>query len=219
MSTVPVTTTATHELILTGYTPPDFHPAAVYLAKLSPGSRRAMRAALDTIAGILTDGRCNAETLAWSALRYQHTAAVRAVLAERYRPATANKMLSVLRGVLSQAWQLGQMDAETYHRACRLDPVKGTSLPKGRALAFGELRALFAACAADPSLIGRRDAGMMAVLCGGGLRRAEVVALNLADYDSETGALRVRGSPLYTSRKNAFKSATYGSPARITSGL
>jgi hypothetical protein len=46
------------------------------------------------------------------------------------------------------------MDAETYHRACRLDPVKGTTLPKARALAFGELRALFAACATDPSLRG-----------------------------------------------------------------
>ncbi len=183
----------THELTLTRYRPRDQHPAAVYLAKLSPGSRRAMRHALDTIASLLTSAPCNAETLDWAALRYQHTAAVRAVLAERYRPAMANKALAALRGVLAQCWQLGQMTAEEYHRARHLDPVKGTTLPKGRALAFGELRALFAACAADPSLIGRRDAAMLAVLCGGGLRRAEVVALNLADYDPESDALTVRG--------------------------
>jgi len=191
------------------------HSAAVYLAHLSSGSRRTMREALNTIAGLLTGGRCDVETLDWSALRYQHTAAARAVLAERYRPATANKMLSALRGVLAQAWQLGQMDAETYHRACRLDPVKGTSLPKGRALAFGELRALFAACAADPSLIGRRDAAMLAVLCGGGLRRAEVVTLDLADYDPETGALTVRGK----GRKERVVYATNGTKEALEAWL
>ena len=78
--TTMITVGGTHELILATKQTRDQHPAAVYLAKLSPGSRRTMRAALDTIAGILTDGRCNAETLAWAALRYQHTAAVRAVL-------------------------------------------------------------------------------------------------------------------------------------------
>src|SRR5438132_3910113 len=91
---------------------PDEHPAAVYLARLAPGSRRTMAAALETIAGLLTSNRCNVQTLDWSSLRYQHTAAIRALLADLYAPATANKMLAALRGVLRESWRLGQVSAE-----------------------------------------------------------------------------------------------------------
>jgi hypothetical protein len=77
----------------------DQHPAAVYLASLtSPNSRRTMQAALDTIAAILTDGQQDSAALPWEHLRFQHTAAIQAALAERYKPATANKLLAALRG-------------------------------------------------------------------------------------------------------------------------
>ena len=51
----------------------DRHPAFVYLASLSPGSRRTMRQALDVVAGIVSGGALNAETMDWARLRYQHT--------------------------------------------------------------------------------------------------------------------------------------------------
>src|SRR5215212_2451603 len=65
---------------------PDEHPAAVYLARLAPGSRRTMTTALQIIAGLLTSNRLDIRTLDWSSLRYQHTAAVRALLADLYAP-------------------------------------------------------------------------------------------------------------------------------------
>jgi integrase len=151
-----------------------------------------MKAALDIIAGLLTSNKQNVQTLDWSRLRYQHTAAVRAVLADLYAPATANKMLAALRGVLRESWRLGQMSAEEFHRAADLPSVRGTNLLRGRALSHGELRALFAACAADPTPAGKRDAALLAVLYNCGLRRSEVVALDLSDYDPETGAINVR---------------------------
>lgn len=183
----------TRDLVLTAQLPSDQHPAKVYIARLSPGSRRSMRGALDTIAGILTSGRCDAEALDWGKVRYQHTAAVRSALAERYASATVNKMLSALRGVLKDAWRLGYMNVEDYQRAVDLEPVKGDRELRGRALSLGEIARLFQACAEDPAPAGARDAAILAILYGGGLRRSELSALDLADYDPETGALTIRG--------------------------
>lgn len=171
---------------------PSQHPAAVYLASLGPGSRRAMRQALDTVARLLSGGRAVAETLPWGSLRYQHVQAVRSVLAEKLAPGTVNKVLSALRGVLREAWKLGQIDAETYHRAAAVRRVRGERLPAGRELTAGEIRALFRTCANDPAPSGARDAAILALLYGAGLRRSELVALELRDYQADSGELTVR---------------------------
>ncbi len=173
--------------------PADTHPVLVYLARLAPGSRRTMRQALDTVAGLLTGGQADALMLDWSRLGYQHTAAVRAAVAERFAPATANKILAALRGVLREVWRLGQTDAETFHRAADLPSVRGERLLRGRQLSAGELRALFQVCTDDPTPAGRRDAALLASLYGGGLRRAEAVGLDLGAYGIEAQALTVHG--------------------------
>lgn len=151
-----------------------------------------MRAALDLVARMLTSGAADAQTLDWSAVRYQHAQAVRSDLAERYKPATVNKALSGLRGVLREAWRLGLITSEDYRRAADLEAIKGESLPPGRALTAGELKALLAACSADETAAGARDAALLALLYGAGLRRSEAVALDVSDYDVATGMMVVR---------------------------
>jgi len=130
--------------------------------------------------------------LPWWVLDYAHTTAVRAKLAERLAPATANRMLAALRGVLKASFKLGLMTSDQMTRACSVDAVRGSRVMKGRALSRGELAALFEAC--NPSTPGgARNAALLGLLYGGGLRRAEVVALDLADYEANTGKLVVRG--------------------------
>jgi site-specific recombinase XerD len=171
---------------------PDRHPVAVYLARLAPGSRRSQKSALETMADLLTGGRIGIEELPWHRLGYQHASALRAALAERYSPATANRYLAALRSVLREAWRLGLMNAEDLARATDLAPVKGERVPRGRALSRGELRALFESCR-EKTAGNVRDAALLGVLYAAGLRRAEVVSLGVADYDPESGALVVRG--------------------------
>src|SRR5215212_7146629 len=175
--------------------PADRNPALVYLASLAAGSRRTMRQALNVVAEILTVGRCDLVTLPWNSLRFQHTQAVRSALQERYTATTANKMLAALRQTLRAAWNLGYLTAEEYQRAVDLKPITGEQpeAATGRALKFGEWVALLSICTADDSPAGVRDAAMIALFKIAGLRRAEIAALNLADYDREYKTLTVRG--------------------------
>lgn len=205
------------ELVLAEDLPPDEHPVRVYLASLSEGSRRTMRGALERIAGLASGGRADAMTLAWGELRYQHTAAIRSRLASSCAPATANKMLSALRGVLKECFRLEYMSAEDYERARDLPAVKGSTLPPGRSLSTGELMKLFEFCLGDKKRKrGARDAALLALLYGCGLRRSEAVALDVSDFDAEGGEVRVRGAK---GRKDRLTYASGGAGEAIEAWL
>lgn len=172
----------------------DRNPALLYLDRLAPGSKRTQRVALDRIAELLSRGESTAIDLPWHRLDAHQTQHLRSALALRYAPTTANRMLAALRGVLKEAWQLGLMDAETYHHAAAVENVPWFTSPRGRALSDAEIRALFAVCDREGSPAGIRDAALLTVLFAGGLRRSEAVALDVRDYDATSGALTVRGT-------------------------
>jgi site-specific recombinase XerD len=150
-----------------------------------------MRTALRVIADLLSPG-ADELSVPWSALDFAHTTAIRSRIAARFAPATGNRMLAALRGVLRAAFRLGLMTAEQLTRATAIEPVRGARVLRGRALAAGELRVLFENCTGGPAGA-PRNAALLGLLYGCGLRRAEVVGLDLADCDSATGALRVLG--------------------------
>jgi len=164
---------------------------AAYLARLAPSSRRKVLESLTLLASRLSPG-LDAESCPWEQVRYPHAAALRAWVAERCAPATANRHVAALRGVLRECWRLGLVDADSFQRAVDVPSVRAETLPRGRALQPGELRALFAACTDSRKPSGVRDAALLSVLYGAGLRRTEAAALGLADYDPASGALTVR---------------------------
>jgi hypothetical protein len=109
---------------------------------------QALRAVVAVYTGREGDAVTEDEVLAfpWSQMGFQHVQKVRAALAARYKsPASANKILSAVRGVLHAAFRLGQMSAEEYQRASDVEAVKGSTVPRGRALKSGEITALFEA--------------------------------------------------------------------------
>jgi integrase/recombinase XerD len=181
-----------NELILSQTQPLDQNAAAVYVASLpAETGKRTQAQALRVIAKILNT---DIDHLNWGALRYQHTVAIRARIAQSYSPATANKILSALRQTLKQARLLGQMTVEEYSRAIELEPVTGETLPAGRELSAGEILALMTICQKDKNQnAGTRDAAIIGMMYAAGLRRDEVVNLDVDSYDPETGKLVLTG--------------------------
>jgi len=180
-----------------------FDPVAAYLEQLGEGSRRTMREALTKLANWASDGRRSPHDLPWHMLRIEHTAALRTRLTATRAPATANKHLAALRGVLKQCWRHGLMSAEAYQRAIDLPPVRGGSPRKPNRLGAVELRKLAQICAGDSSPAGARDEALLALLYSANLRRSEAVSLELTDYDLSTGVLIVRGAGVRQPRRFA----------------
>lgn len=197
-------------LQLLGHTgpPPRDNPAILYLSRLqSPQSQRTIAASLGTLASIILQLerdpgetpqdfylRCRRAALdvPWGRIRRPEALRIASILAQTCgAPATANKHLTALRKVLEEAWLAGQMPAEDYHRAVKLDPVKGRRARPGHAISRGDLRAVVAACHHDESPVGARDVGLLAVLYATGARRSEASALDLEHWDSQARQLRL----------------------------
>ncbi|NHB98693.1 integrase [Photorhabdus stackebrandtii] len=169
------------------------NPAVAYLISLgSKRSRQTMGSFLNIIARMI--GYQNLRECAWNALRRHHVQAVLEMLRDAGKaPATINTYLSALKGVALEAWTMKQLDTDSFQHIKQVRSVKGSRLPKGRALDKQEIRTLLFTCENDHSSKGLRDAAIIGVLLGCGLRRSEVVALSYEDIIHREQALKVLG--------------------------
>ena len=169
-------------------------PAAAYLATLGPGSQRAMGQALATLAGLAgAEPETDPADFDWAGLDGDSALAIRRQLTEQYAPATTNKMLAALRGVMRAARDQGLIDEARYQRVARIRSVKVVPIDDEVILTQAQLRKLFKTTAADPGATGRRDAALLAVILATGLRRAEAAELNLDDLDLGSASIHITG--------------------------
>ena len=169
------------------------NPAVAYLISLgSKRSRQTMGSFLNIVARMI--GFQNLRDCAWESIRRHHVQAVIQMLSDSDRaPATINTYLAALKGVALEAWTMKQIDTDSYQHIKQVRSVRGSRLPNGRALEKHEVRALYFTCENDRSSKGLRDAAILAVLVGCGLRRSEVVALDMECVITREQALRVLG--------------------------
>ncbi|MCB2209862.1 tyrosine-type recombinase/integrase [bacterium] len=176
---------------------PNHNPVVSYLASLgSADSRRVQKTALDQIAAALSGGQIkDCLNFPWERLDYGTVTAVKAWLDDKYAPATVNRYLCAVRRVIKEAWRHHLISAEDYQRATDVQSVSAERLPTGRELETDEIRALIQACLNDKEnpALGIRDAAIISLMYSSGLRRAEVVSLELEDLDLTQRRLRVIG--------------------------
>lgn len=165
--------------------------AMAYIASLpSEQSRRTMLNALNIIAYKL--GASDAFSCKWEQLRFDHMSALQAWLLQNRKPSTTRKYLAAVRGCLKAAWRLGLLPVDEYLRATDLHVVKG-STKIGKYATTDEVTKLLRTCRTGPPIRGTRDEAILRVLFTLGLRVAEVVHLQLSDFDFMTGELSFLG--------------------------
>jgi integrase len=151
--------------------------AEVYLSRWSKKSDtyKTMLSALNQVARTLEPGT-DATTYPWHKLRYESARSIPAELAE-LEPATINKLLSAVRGVLEVARDMDLISAEEYTRI-RIKNVRGSSEKTGDRLKDDVVERVRNYMESMPP----RDAAMVAVMLGTGARRVEVVKISVEDY-------------------------------------
>ena len=129
----------------------------------------------------------------WGKLTARETEMARAWCSRHMHPATARMTLVALRGVLKMAFKTGHMNADRYQRAIMFSPIRGESLPKGRAMSDAEIAQLWKYIDTLPGAVAELTRALFAIALGGGLRREELQKLRVGDLSRGGEKLRVKG--------------------------
>ncbi|MGX9760816.1 site-specific integrase [Pseudomonas shahriarae] len=170
------------------------NPLTLYLARLAPSSQLTMRYVLQDAADRLGFEEINLEDIDWHLLQPEHVMALVAVLREDgYAPNTSSLYVNAVRGVMNEAWRISLISQEHLLRMRSVKATAGTRLSQGRNLRRTLIRELMDVCAADPRPQGLRDAAVIGILYGSGMRKSESVNLDLAQVNFAERSLRVTG--------------------------
>ena len=85
------------------------------------------------------------------------------------------------------------IEVRTLSRIKSIKPIRGERVSKGRKIEAEEIRALLQSCAGSKSAGSIRDAAIICLMRGCGLRRAEVPALKVESVNKKTRVLTILG--------------------------
>ena len=170
-----------------------FNPAEAYVMTLGDGqSKKRVIQLLNQISRFF--GAADLHAMEWQMLTYDHVLAFRETrVRSGLSPATINLQLSVIKMTCKQCWLKNLMPLQTYAAIKEVKSVRGGRVPKGRALKPAESGRLLKTTEADGDIRSKRDAAIIALALGCGLRRSEIASLLLEQVDHVRHTITVRG--------------------------
>ena len=170
-----------------------FNPAEAYVMTLGDGqSKKRVIQLLNQISRFF--GAADLHAMEWQMLTYDHVLAFRETrVRSGLSPATINLQLSVIKMTCKQCWLKNLMPLQTYAAIKEVKSVRGGRVPKGRALKPAESGRLLKTTEADGDIRSKRDAAIIALALGCGLRRSEIASLLLEQVDHVCHTITVRG--------------------------
>lgn len=170
------------------------NPLTLYLTRLAPSSQLTMRYVLQDAADRLGFEDLNLEEIDWHLLQPEHVIALVAALREDgLAPNTSSLYVNAVRGVMNEAWRMSLISQDHLLKMRSVKATSGTRLSQGRNLRRTLIREMLDVCAADPRPQGLRDAAVIGLLYGSGMRKSESVNLDLAQINFDERSLRVIG--------------------------
>lgn len=170
------------------------NPLTLYLTRLAPSTQLTMRYVLQDAADRFGFEDINLEDIDWHLLQPEHVIALVAALREDgYAPNTSSLYVNAVRGVMNEAWRMSLISQEHLLKMRTVKAAPGTRLSQGRNLRRTLIREMIDVCAADPRPQGLRDAAVIGILYGSGMRKSESVNLDLAQINFDERSLRVIG--------------------------
>lgn len=169
------------------------NPAISYLQSLpSRKSRRTVASCLNS--SVRHFGGQDFEHWPWHELSNVHLRFIIDKLMELGRaPRTINLYLAALKGVANEAFVMKQISSDTLTLIKMVKSVRGHRIPKGRALEDNEIQTIFNHLDQVNDVLAVRDAAIISLMLGVGLRRSEVVALDLSHLVYRDMSLIVQG--------------------------
>ncbi len=180
------------------------NPAASYLSTLSESGRSSMCSRLNMVTRVVTCNPIDSKDYVrfdWGSLRRFHYEQIMNLIRSQtkedgtptYSPSHLKTTWMALRKVAEQAWSLGLMDSDEFLKIKSVKFEFGKNIARGRAVSRTEVQDLIRSCTCSESVSGIRDAAIIALLFGTGMRRHEASNLKLSNIDYNTSVIRFIG--------------------------
>lgn len=175
------------------------NPVDAYLDTLgSDESKRVMLSMIQQFVNVFqkdgNEAATPAKKMNWSVLNRQ---AVLFALSKRKQAGASlsglRLMLSAIRGVAREAWIMKLIRTDTYTRVKEVKAPKGSTVPSGRALPLSQMNTLLDACRETTGPTSARDLAMLSILMVCGVRRSELVSINIEDLDKDDQSIKITG--------------------------
>jgi integrase len=166
-------------------------PGRVLLKRQSAKSRQQAISDFRQIAAAW--GFPDPQNIPWARIRAIHIEALRGELLKTRAPATVARILSLARVCCELVYLDGAITEREWLAIQKVEAPRGSRETKRRHVPDREVVKMFQVLAADDSPKARRDAAILAMAFGCGLRRDEIARLELGDFDRDEGEVRVIG--------------------------
>lgn len=159
-----------------------------------------MEDSLNTLAKVLDPDCLSASEFEWESLTIGKLQPVYLFIEQKYKPSTAKKILSALRGLIKAGNAISSYHGVTLflsHQEVVYVQQEPVIIREKEILPEESLRALIDTCSSEHTNLGFRDAAIIAAICGASLTRRQICALQMRHYSNINGVIVVNSGNGY----------------------